>query len=141
MSKRNQKKVASKGRSRDPRRAVDVHSKCMLETIIELLGLSYAALQPGGERREKQHELSEQNSKLSKKLKAERKRLVEFRQEVEKSSIEGWWQAPLDQLSLEDLKLYKREYEQLSKIFAQAIEDRTTDCHGFNSDDPPRNDS
>ncbi|XP_010026736.2 agamous-like MADS-box protein AGL62 [Eucalyptus grandis] len=151
-------------RKQDTRRAIDIYSDCALDSIIVLFRLGQAALSLGcpqnqaslgrvedpgtspshvvsqseGEQRENLHELSEQNSEFSKRLGAARKDLVELRREVEKSPIEGWWHAPVDQLSLEELKLYKRKYEELSKILTKAIEDRTTDSHVNDSEEPPR---
>ncbi|KAF8037700.1 hypothetical protein BT93_B0527 [Corymbia citriodora subsp. variegata] len=135
MDDKKQKKVVPKGQYHDPRSAANVYLKCILKSIIELFSLGYAAFSLGYEQREKLHELSEHNLELS-KLRTGRRRLVELRHEVEKSPIEGWHHAPVDQLSLEELKLYKRKYEELSKMFTQAIEERTTDSHGYNFDDP-----
>ncbi|KAK3414896.1 hypothetical protein EUGRSUZ_H00198 [Eucalyptus grandis] len=141
MDNRTQEKVVSKGRSRDPRRAADAYSESALEKIIVLFRLGYAALQSKGKQRTELRELSEQNSELSKKLRAATKRPVELQREVQKSPIKGWWEASMDQLSLEELKLHKRMSEELSKMLTQEIEDRTTISHGNNSDDPCGTDS
>ncbi|KAL3724746.1 hypothetical protein ACJRO7_029845 [Eucalyptus globulus] len=149
-------------RKQDPRTAADIYSDCALESIIVLLKLGDEALSVGCSRLQacldrvedpgtslscvarqsedeqgaELRELSEQNSALSKKLRAARKYPVELRREVQKSPIKGWWEAPMDQLSLDELKLHKRSYEELSKMLTQEIEDRTTDSHGNKSDDP-----
>ncbi|KAI6695831.1 hypothetical protein NL676_023541 [Syzygium grande] len=102
---------------------------------------SCAVGQPEGEQRVKLCELSEQNSELSMKLRAERKRGVEFLRELEKCPIRGWWEAPVDQLCLGELKLRKRRYEEVSKILIQALGDRTADSDGNISNNPKGNDS
>ncbi|KAI6694163.1 hypothetical protein NL676_021873 [Syzygium grande] len=154
-------------RKQDTRSATDIYSDCALESIIVLFRLgnealslvrpsnqaslgrvedpgtshSHALRQSEDEDMATLREPSEQNSELSKKPRAARKRLVEFRREVEKCPMKSEWEALLDQLSLEELKLHKRRHEELSEMLTQAIEDRTTDSHESNSDDPPSTDS
>ncbi|KAI6695830.1 hypothetical protein NL676_023540 [Syzygium grande] len=99
---------------------------------------SHAVRQSEGEQRVKLRELSKQNSELSTKPRATRKRGVELRQELEICPIKDWWEAPVDRLSLEKLKLHKRRYEGLSKMLIQAIGDQKADSHSNNSDNPPR---
>ncbi|XP_030460778.1 agamous-like MADS-box protein AGL62 [Syzygium oleosum] len=151
-------------RKQDPRSAADIYSECALESMIVLFGLgnealslgrpccqvspnrvedprasaSHAVRQSEGKQRAKLRELSKQNSELSTKPRPTRKCRVELRRELEKCPIKDWWEAPVDQLSLEELKLHKRRYEELSKMLIQAIGDRTADSHSNNSDDPPR---
>ncbi|XP_010040162.1 uncharacterized protein LOC104428941 [Eucalyptus grandis] len=154
-------------RKQDPRTAAKIYSDCALDSIIVLLKLGNEALLVGcpreqaclgrvedpatspscavrqskGKQRTELRELSEQNSELSKKLRAATKRPVQLQREVQKSPIKGWWEASMDQLSLEELKLHKRMSEELSKMLTQEIEDRTTNSHGNNSDDPCGTDS
>ncbi|KAI3440817.1 uncharacterized protein J3R85_003048 [Psidium guajava] len=83
-------------------------------------------------------ELSKQSLELEKKIRAERKRGVKLRREIEKCPVKGWWEVPIEQLSLEELKLHMRRFEELKKMLTQSIGERATDPHGNNSDQPPR---
>ncbi|KAL3726701.1 hypothetical protein ACJRO7_031580 [Eucalyptus globulus] len=86
-------------------------------------------------------ELYEQNLELEKKIRAERKRGVELQREVEKCPVKGWWEEPIEQLTLEELKLHQRRFKELSKMLIQSIGDQAIDSHNNNSDDPSRIDS
>ncbi|KAI6694161.1 hypothetical protein NL676_021871 [Syzygium grande] len=146
-------------RKQDTRSAAEINSDCALESIIVLFRLGNEALSlvrpsnqaslglvedPGTSlscalRQSKGKQMAE--LQLSKNPRAARERLVEFRREAEKCPIKGEWEALLDQLSLEELKPHKRRSEEFSMMLTQAIEDRTTDSHGNDSDDPPSTDS
>ncbi|KAI6695829.1 hypothetical protein NL676_023539 [Syzygium grande] len=118
-------------REQDPRSTADIYSEYALESMIVLFGLgnealslgcpfcqtspnrvedpracaSHAVRQSEGKQRAKLRVLSKQNSELSTILRAARKCGVELWRELEKCPIK---EAPVDQLSLEELKLHKR---------------------------------
>ncbi|KAF8037701.1 hypothetical protein BT93_B0528 [Corymbia citriodora subsp. variegata] len=138
MDNKTQKKVALKSRSHDPKGVAAIYLKSLLELMMELFNLGYAASSVRREQTVQLREPSEQNSELSMKLRAARKRGVELQLELAKCPIKGWWEAPIDQLSLEELKLHKRRYEELSRMLIQAIGDRATDPHSDNSSNLPK---
>ncbi|KAI6695823.1 hypothetical protein NL676_023533 [Syzygium grande] len=130
---KTEKKAAPKNRSRDFKATGRVKDPDA--------SASRALRQSQDESVARLRELSKQNLELEKKIKAARKRGAELQREIEKCPTKGWWEVPVEQLSLEELKLHQGRFEELSEMLIQSIGDRATDSQGNNSDHPPSTDS
>ncbi|XP_030476891.2 agamous-like MADS-box protein AGL62 [Syzygium oleosum] len=72
-----------------------------VETLVE----SYRRLRIG--------ELNQQYDELVDQVEADKKRGKELKQNTEARSSEGWWEAPIEELNLEELKQMKERMEEL----------------------------